>query len=256
MKLDDGNSETTSESKSETTSGSASVESASDATDISDLNNYQNKMLVKYVELMSKLEEINQLPKIRSNFKMLKDQIKTLHNSNMNFVIDIEEKKIAQWLSKQCKALWNQIVIRYRATLTNGENFVNFANASPAVLCRGVSAAVSSSLSNTGPVISRQATNSSGICKICYVNPINMIFKECQHSGTCTECVQKHIDLNNMTISDYKCPFCTTSITSFISIESTNCQSCHSTARYFGECTHPISCKKCISSAKMHYQKR
>ena len=174
----------------------------------------------------------------------------------MDFIVGIKSKSIDEWLINQCESIWSQIVIRYKATLNRGEQFVEFAGLTPAALCRTISSNVSASLTQTssGPnTCQRMWSNSSGsnagVCKICYSNPINMVFVNCSHAGTCTECVKTHINTSTHMISDYDCPFCKQTVTNYIELSSTHpphCQKCNSVVSYYGDCLHPISCTKCI----------
>lgn len=214
----------------------------------------------EYGIIMNELENISKIPKVRHNFKEIKERIQALHNSHMAFVFDIDSKPLPEWFIQQCKMLWEQVVIRYRSTLDNGERFVNYAQVTPSSLCRTISATVSCHTStptlkgchfalSPSCSISRQVTDTTNMCKICYSNPINMVFSECRHAGTCTECVKTFINLQDFSMNNYQCPFCKTKVTHFVLLDNTLphvCSVCGDIISYIGACNHPISCKKCI----------
>lgn len=216
----------------------------------------------EYSIIANELENISKISKIRHNFKEIKKRIQSLHNSHMDFVLDIDSKPLPEWFIHQCKMLWEQVTIRYRATLDNGERFLNYAQVTPSSLCRTITASLACSSSIPKPVnrghgsqltsscsISRRVTDTTNMCKICYSNPINMVFSECHHAGTCTECVKTSINMRDSSMNNYECPFCKTKVTHFVMLDNTRphvCSECGGIVSYFGECKHPISCKKCI----------
>ena len=213
----------------------------------------QSEFIVRYVEIMNGLEEINQIPKIRRNFKVIKEKIQQLHNSNLDFLTDIESKELDNWLRQQSKSLWDQVVIRYRATLSKGEQFINMREVTPSILCRGVSASISCQTSNKATAcVTKYISDTTSLCKICYTNPINMVFIDCKHAGTCTDCVSTFIDINTHTVHDYSCPFCKTTVSGYIKIdESQPFCTCGEIVSYYGICHHPINCRKCINDDKL-----
>ena len=220
------------------------------------------RMIIQYVKLIQGLDEIRNIPKLRSNFRQIKEKIQTLHNDNIGFLVDIDQKDLEPWLIQQCKSLWEQIESRYRSTLSRGEQFVEFAEITPSALCRGVSATISCR-SSTQPVTpsssvtpshsqsARQVSDSYGLCKICYCNPVNMVFTDCKHAGTCTDCVRSHIDINNHTMNCYNCPFCKTKVTSYIQLDTmTPLCECGKLVSYYGACRHPLGCRGCMKKMK------
>jgi hypothetical protein len=215
------------------------------------------QIIIEYIEIINKLELINQIPKIINNFKEIKEKIKQLHQLHITFITNIEDKNIDEWLISQCRVLWEQVVIRYRATLNRGDEFIEFANVSPNILCRSISANISSSYSSNSSD-TNIISDTNNLCKICYNNPVNMVFTDCRHAGTCTNCIITYINMHNNTINNYNCPFCKIKVNSYIlleeikpiceiqSIKSTINLPCGSLVKYYGNCAHPISCNKCI----------
>jgi len=218
-----------------------------------------NPIIEKYMELITGLKEIDNIPKHRSNFDLIKESIKTLHHDNIGFMTEIDDKirednHIELQIVNQCKAIWRRIVNRYKATLSKGEQWIESGrNLNPSVMCREVSCQLSSEISrSSGPLFSGPScSTTNGLCKYCYENPVNMIFTDCKHAVACTACVTTDININNITI--YRCPICRTPTSSFIEIEEVLpplCQECNKTVSYYGVCKHPISCRKCAKTKK------
>lgn len=66
----------------------------------------------------------------------------------------------------------------------------------------------------------------------------------------CSNCIQIYIDSNNKIQNGFKCPFCKKDVHNFVKLNITlhpKCMNCDNTISYYGECLHPISCKKCIN---------
>lgn len=213
-----------------------------------------NIIIERYINLVSEFKEINEIPRVKENFTLIKQKTKSLHDDNIKFMTEIDDKvdetnHVEVQLVQQCKAIWGQIVSRYKATLSKGEQWINFANVNPSSLCERISATISCEIS-AAPTISRQISDTSGKCKICYNNPVNMIFTDCRHAVTCTDCVETFIDINNIT--NYSCPICRTHTSSFIKLDEEHQPSCSECnfgiVSYYGECKHPISCKKCAKT--------
>ena len=155
--------------------------------------------------------------------------------------------------------IWNIIERRYRATLSYGAEFIEFGDvgATPAILSRAVSAGISATVSNScgaNRAYTQYDRDSTNMCKICFNNPIDMIFTKCSHAGTCTKCVEVSIDLTQQSGKSYKCPFCRTDVDSWIKIDhklepicqgvENNC--CTSVVKYYCDNKHPMHCKSCI----------
>jgi hypothetical protein len=214
----------------------------------------ESKLIKQYAILMKGLDDIKKIPKLRHNFKDIKAKIQLLHNDNLGFLTaidDPEKNGIEPWLIQQCKSLWGQIESRYRSTLTKGEQFVEFAEVTPSALCRAVSATISATKSASSSMSARQVTDSTGLCKICYCNPVNMVFTNCKHAGTCTNCVITHIDLNGSFTNDYECPFCKIKVSSYVQLNTVQpyCE-CGKLVSYYGDCRHPLGCYCCMKHIK------
>jgi len=210
-------------------------------------------IITKYIELITGIKVIDKIPKFKENFPEIKDKIKKLHDDNLGFMTEIDDKvsetnHIEFKLVQQSKAIWNQIVNRYRATLSKGSQFVNFGAIKPSLLCTGISATVSCDIS--GPSITRQISCTDGLCKVCYTNPIDTIL-ECKHVVVCTECVKTDMDINKL--SGYNCPLCR-NYGSFVKLNEqhapycTKCDKEQQLVSYYGECRHPISCRNCAKN--------
>jgi hypothetical protein len=196
----------------------------------------------QYINILNQFNEIDKIPKTRINFKEIKNKIYELYNNNLTFLIDIDE--LDDWFVQQSKALWDQIVIRYKKTLTKGEEFINFSGLTPAVLCREIT-------TNTyTPNLNKYKIEDTQICKLCYTDPINIVFTECRHAGTCLNCIKEYIDKNTNILNNLKCPFCKIDVNNFVKLNITKpkCYNCDNIVSYYGSCSHPISCKGCINN--------
>lgn len=200
-----------------------------------------NKKINEYITILDELNKINEL----SDQSEIKDRIQKLHNDNLNFVLNIDDLDI--WFVQQAKTLWEQVIIRFKRTLSRGEQFINFDHITPATLCRVVTATTD----NTYPELTRYRTNNTQLCKICYTNPIEVVFTNCRHAGVCLNCIKEHIDLNGNKLNGYECPFCKSRVDSFVKLTTDKpiCD-CGNTVSYYGKCTHPIACKNCIKKSE------
>ena len=221
-------------------------------------------VIIRYVNIMAKLEEINKIPKLKKNFPQIKTSIQELYKSNMDFISIGSGSDISSFLKNVCSTIWNIIERRFRATLSHGAEFIEFGNidATPSILSRAVSAGISATVSNScsaNRAYTQYDYDSTNMCKICFTNPIDMIFVQCSHAGTCTKCVEIEIDLKSTSDKLYKCPFCRADVNSWIKIDhkiepicqgpmiqglEDNC--CHSVVKYYCDNKHPMHCKSCI----------
>lgn len=202
----------------------------------------EDELIDCFLKLINQLNEIDKIPVDRINFPDIQIKLKKLYTDNLSFITDIDELSIDNRLMIQCKTLWQEIVKRYKSSLTDGQYHVQ-EMLSSSVLGRAVS-------SNTARQYStcRQYVPNSNICKICFEKPIDIVFDPCHHLICCQECTETTIDTSGITI--YNCPFCRQNVENIIKIETSDpiCQivNCSKCVKYYGDCRHPISCSQCV----------
>jgi hypothetical protein len=162
-------------------------------------------------------------------------------------------------------------------------NVLDIKSKSTGAVSAGISATASNSCGAQRSYTNYDRDNAN-VCKICYTNPVNMIFGQCSHAGTCTSCVEMDINTKHQSGELYKCPYCRTNVESWIKIDpviDVVCQGvissttptnltptisgtanltptisgptnltittrCSSLVKYYCDNKHPMNCKTCI----------
>jgi hypothetical protein len=211
-----------------------------------DAKSTEDQIINSFLELMNQLNEIDKIPVDRINFPEIQIKLKKLYMDNLTFISDIDELNIDNRLIIQCKTLWQEIVRRYKSSLTAGQYHVQ-EMLSTITLGRAVSSQTARQYSTGINYIEK-----SNICKICYEKPIDIIFDPCYHLICCQECTETTIDTTGIT--KYNCPFCRQNVENIIKIDTSEpkCQieNCSKCVKYYGDCRHPISCSQCIESIR------
>ena len=176
--------------------------------------------------------------------KMSKDEVHAFYRSNLNFLLRLEE--IPEWIKAQGKALWNNLKLRYKSTLERGDQFFHQTPMALGLLMRATSSSAASQSAQPQHVVHTE--HDGMICKLCFDNPITVLFPDCRHAGVCKECYTMHLNQQGK----QECPFCRKAVTAWSEIrieEGDDCQTtgCLKAPCYVGDCGHLVCCKSCKS---------
>lgn len=185
--------------------------------------------------------------------RLTKYEIQQAYRNHLDFLHQLESMPL--WMQAQGKTLWHNLKMRYKSTLSVGEQFFHQTPMALGMLMRATSSsAASQSATPHHSVQPLDAEQDMEKCKLCYEKAIDVVFPECRHTGVCTSCYTTY--LNQTGKRD--CPFCRTEITtwSVVRLEEsgTICKYCTKQGCYVGHleykngsecCGHMLYCNSC-----------
>jgi hypothetical protein len=185
--------------------------------------------------------------------KLNKKEIQTLYRSHLTFLNDLES--VPLWMKAQGKALWSNLKMRYKSTLTRGEQLFHQTPMALGQLMRATSSSASQSTPAASSVKLNHTEYDGATCKLCFDHTIDVLFPACRHAGVCKGCYTTYLNENGK----QECPFCRKDVLEWSEInvidDDAHCKTlgCSSLSAYIGHrlennkeaCGHLLYCKPC-----------
>lgn len=182
--------------------------------------------------------------------------VRAFYNENMSFLHEMRDQP--EWLLSHAKNLWGKITERYRlvgpkrtAEKQPGDVFFD---AMP-VPMMGLARTISSQTTDTIRERHRRVVvhkDDWKLCKICFEQPLQVLFTDCGHAVTCVDCYKGALNSG----CD-GCPICRQPVQlhEYQVLDLTHgleCHECGQPSAYCGECTHILYCDVCVRKHTEH----
>ena len=182
--------------------------------------------------------------------------VRSFYIQHMSFLHDMRDQP--EWLQSHAKNLWGKITERYRlvgpkrtADKQPGDVFFDAMPVPMMGLARTLSSQTTDTIRDRHSRVVAHKDDWK-MCKICFEQPLQVLFTECGHAVTCVDCYKGALNSG----CD-GCPVCRQPVQlheyQLLNLShGLECHDCGQPSAYCGECTHILYCDVCARKHTKH----